>query len=96
MSAEERRTINPGDTISAGILRDYILSALSHDAIRDELNELIFDYVVRDRLDPTVFAASLQPLISELLGAATPEDWQLIARDLIEDARETLEEGSQG
>ncbi|HMJ74018.1 MAG TPA: hypothetical protein VK471_11730 [Solirubrobacterales bacterium] len=96
MSTCERRTINPGDTITGSLLRDYILSALQHDAIRDELNELLFDHVAKGRLHPAVLAASLKPLISELLDAATDEDWQIVAHCLIEDAQETMERGRCG
>lgn len=93
MSCQEQRTISPGDTITGSLLRDYILRALQHDAIRDELNELLFDHVAKASLKPEALAASLKPLIAELLNAATDEDWQIVARCLIEETRETMERG---
>jgi hypothetical protein len=49
--------------------------------------------VVAGRLHPSVIAESLSSYISEILDAATREDWRAVGDELITDARETNGEG---
>jgi hypothetical protein len=70
------------------LVRDFIVAALDHDAARDAVDELLFDHVVAGHLHSSVVAASLRPIVEEIIGAATPDDWQAITDELIADARE--------
>lgn len=83
--------MSPGGSITGNPVSDYVLSALQHDAIRGELDDLISGHIAKDCLNPAALAASLRPLITEMLDAATGEDWQIVALCLIEDARESTE-----
>lgn len=85
-----RRT-EQGDEIEATIVRDFIRAGLEHDAVADHVHELLFEHVVAGRYHPTVVAASLRPILVDVLDAASESDWRQIANALIADARETLE-----
>ncbi len=95
MNCQEQRTINPGDTISAGVLRDFLLRALRHDAISDILIERMVFRAERGRLDAQGLSALLPELIVEVLDAAANEDWMAVADALIEDTREALLEEAE-
>lgn len=84
----EVRTTEQGNTISVDLLRDFILHALSHDAAQDRVNDLLFEHVVNGRFHPSVVAESLRPTIDEILEVATRADWQGVADQLIDMARE--------
>ncbi|HET6448684.1 MAG TPA: hypothetical protein VFG31_06195 [Conexibacter sp.] len=84
------RTTARGERIEVDLLHDFIRCALTHDAIADPVFELLYEHVVGGRLHRSVIASSLKPFIQEVLDAATDEDWQTIADELIEDARSVL------
>jgi len=77
-----------GARFDAELLRAFILTALDHDAARDAVDELLFDHVVAGRLRPSTVAASLRAIVEEIVTAAAPGDWQVIADRLIAEARE--------
>src|ERR1700742_4231044 len=83
-----------GGRFDAELVRAFILTALDHDAARDAVDELLFDHVVAGRFHSSTVAASLRPIVEEIVGAATPGDWQVIADRLIAEARE-LEAGAR-
>lgn len=93
--SEELRTIAPGETIAAQLVRDFILAALRHDAIQDVLSEQLFERLERDEANPDALAGALVPMIEEVLDVATAEDLQGIASCLIDDARAAMEREDQ-
>jgi hypothetical protein len=84
---EHRRT-EQGSTIEVAALRGFLKRTLADDAVVDEVNELLFEHVVAGRFHPAVVAESLPSFLSEIIGAARPEDWQALADELIAEARE--------
>lgn len=85
-----------GGRFDAELVRAFILTALDHDAARDAVDELVFDHVVAGRFHPSTVAASLRPIVEEIVGAATSGDWQVIADRLIAEARELEESARSG
>ncbi len=62
--------------------------ALEDEAVVYPVNDLLFEHVVAGRHHPSVVAEVLPAYITEILGAATREDWQAVADELIAEARE--------
>jgi hypothetical protein len=87
--AEERAT-EQGNVFDAALVRSFIHAALAHDAVADHVHELLYDHVAERRFHPSVVAASLRPIITEVLDAATAADWQTVADELAADARDAL------
>lgn len=83
----ERRTVS-GDGIDAALLRGFLRRALADEALVDPVNDLLLDHVVGGRFHRSVLAGELSRQIGEVLEAATAEDWQAVADDLIAEARE--------
>jgi hypothetical protein len=77
-----------GNRIDVAALRAFLKRTLGDDALADPINELLFEHVVAGRYHPSVIAESLPAYIAEILGAATREDWQAVADELIAEARE--------
>lgn len=88
--ATEKRTSEQGTVFDASLVRGFLLMALGHDAIIDCVNDLLFEHVMEGKYHPSVVAASLEPIIDEVLGVATFEDWEWVARALTADACEAL------
>jgi hypothetical protein len=88
--ATEKRTSEQGTVFGASSVRDFLLMALGHDAVIDRVNDLLFEHVMEGKYHPSVVAASLEPIIDEVLGVATFEDWDWAARALTADACEAL------
>jgi hypothetical protein len=86
--ASEDRDTEQGNRIDVAMLRGFLKRALEDDAVADPVNELLFEYVVVGNLHSSVVAETLPSYISEILGAATSEDWQTVADELIAEARE--------
>lgn len=84
------RTTPRGDRIDVDLLHDFIRCALAHDAVADPVFETLYEHVVAGRLHASVIAASLKPSIEEVLEAASDEDWQTVADELIDDTRKVL------
>ena len=96
MSAgEDIRRIGSDDTIPVGVLRDFLMQALRHDAIRDVLIERMASRAERGRLDAHRLSTLLPELIGDVFDVATNEDWMAIADTLIEDMREALLEEAE-
>lgn len=83
-----QRVTERGNRIDVAMLRGFLKRALEDDAVADAVNELLFEHVVAGRFHPSVIAENLPSYIQEILGAATPEDWQAVADQLISEARE--------
>ena len=83
-----QRVTEGGGKIDAGLLRAFLKRSLEDDAVADPVNDLLFDHVVAGRFHPSVVAESLPGYINEVLNAATREDWQAVADELIAEARE--------
>jgi hypothetical protein len=101
MSQAQNTPPPPGSRISEqeneipiATIRDFLKRVLADDAIADQVNELLFDHVVLGKYHPSVVASSLVGPIEEMLRVATAEDWQLVADDLIAEARELQGEDS--
>lgn len=84
------RTSEQGETFTAETIQSFILAALSHDAVVEEVNDLLFKHIVEGRLHPSVIAETLPAIIREILDTATLEDWTAVTRQLTAEARETL------
>jgi hypothetical protein len=86
--AVQRRQTEQGNTIDVALLRGFLKRALEDDAVVDPVNDLLFEHVVAGRFHPSVVAETLPSYIHEILNAATREDWQAVADELIVEARE--------
>jgi hypothetical protein len=86
------RVSEQGNRIDVPLLRGFLKRALHDDAAADPVNELLFEHVVAGRFHPSVIAETLPSYIEEILGAATSEDWQAVADELIGEAREVAGE----
>lgn len=96
MSAgEDIRRIGSDDTILVSVLRDFLMQALRHDAIRDVLIERMASRAERGRLDAHSLSVLLPELIADVFDVAINEDWMAIADTLIEDMREALLEEAE-
>lgn len=93
--SEAVRRIASDDTITADVLRDFLLRALRHEAIADVLVERMASRAERGNLDAFTLSAILPDLIAEVVVVATNEDWMAIADVLIEDMREALLEEAE-
>ena len=89
--ATEKRTSEQGTVFDVALVRNFLLTALEHDAVTDRVHDLIFEHVMERKYHPSVVATSLEPIIAEVLGIATFEDWDWIARTFIAQACEALE-----
>lgn len=90
MPASEQRSSGQGTKFDATLVRDFIKTTLSHDPVADLVYELLAEQVRLGLTDPAALTGSLRPLIDEVLGAATPEDWDLISSSVLTDAKEGL------
>jgi hypothetical protein len=90
------REFMPGDTITVEVLRDFLMTALRHDAIADVLIERMAFHARRGRLDAVGLAAVLPELIGDVLHVARKEDWLAIAEALIDAARDDLPGRGEG
>jgi hypothetical protein len=88
--ATEKRTSEHGTVFDVGLVRRFLLAALEHDAVTDRVHDLIFEHVMEGKYHPSVVAASLEPIITEVLGVATPEDWEWVSHTFIAQACEAL------
>ncbi|HET8956336.1 MAG TPA: hypothetical protein VFN18_11830 [Solirubrobacterales bacterium] len=86
--AVRRRRTEQGNTIDVALLRGFLKRALEDDAVADPVNDLLFEHVVAGRFHPSVVAETLPSYIHEILSAASREDWQAVAAELIAEARE--------
>ena len=91
--ASPQRVTEGGEQIDVALLRAFLKRALEDDAVADPVNDLLFDHVVAGRFHPSVVAESLPGYVNEVLNAATREDWQAVADELIAEARELNGEG---
>lgn len=86
--ARRERVTEQGNRIDVAVLRSFLKRALEDNAVADPVNGLLFEHVVAGHYHPSVVAESLPSYIAEILGAATREDWQAVADELIAEARE--------
>lgn len=86
------RVSEQGNRFDVALLRGFLKRTLADDAVADAVNELLFDHVVAGRFHPAVVAETLPSYIEEILGAATSEDWQAVAEEMIAEARELAAE----
>jgi hypothetical protein len=90
---EDIRRIGPRETIAASLVRDFLLAALSHDAIQDVLSEQLLERLSKGDINPDALASALRLLIEEVLDVATAEDLRSVAACLIDEARVATEKG---
>ena len=86
----EKRTSEQGNVFSVAIIREFLLAALSHDAVTDAVDAMLFEHIIEGRLHPSVITENLRPLVTEVLETATLEDWQYVSATLCEEACEVL------
>jgi uncharacterized protein (DUF1778 family) len=85
------RTTDHGP-IGVDLLRDLIARVVIHDAVADQVCELLYAHLGAGAdADPAVAAVGVRELLTGTLAAATPEDWQAISDQLIANARAALE-----
>ncbi|MGH2973580.1 MAG: hypothetical protein ACRDLL_01745 [Solirubrobacterales bacterium] len=94
-ASEDLRWIGRDDAIPVGVLRDFLLQALRHDAIADVLIERMVSRAEAGQLNAKGLSALLPELIDDVLGVSSNEDWLAIADALIDDAREALLEEAE-
>jgi hypothetical protein len=87
----EKRESEQGNVFSVAIIREFLLAALSQDAVEDAVIAMLFEHVVEGRLHQSVITENLRPLITEVLDVATVDDWQYVSSTLIEEARGVLQ-----
>jgi hypothetical protein len=87
------RELTPGDAITVEVLRDFLMTALRHDAIADVLVERMAFHARRGQLDAVGLAAVLPELVGDVLHVARKEDWLALAEALIDAARDDLPGG---
>jgi hypothetical protein len=86
----DERTSPQGTKFDSGALQDFLRSALRHDALRDEVNQVLYDHVEAEKLTAPEVTAKLRPLIGEALATATEKDWACITSDLLAEADDAL------
>jgi hypothetical protein len=69
-------------------IRAFLARLLSDELIADAVSDLFFEHVVAGRYHPSMVAASLRPIVEEVLNTTTAADWQAVAERLIAEARE--------
>lgn len=84
----EVKITEQGSKVEVAMIRGFLKRALGDDAVADVVNDLLFEHVVAGRFHPSVVAESLPGYINEILNAASREDWQAVADELITEARE--------
>ncbi|HXE94251.1 MAG TPA: hypothetical protein VN544_10660 [Gaiellaceae bacterium] len=91
MSDDAMRPTDRGP-IAAALVRDFIAKALAHEAVADEVAELLYTYLAHDDRDSEVLARPLRGMIVEIIDhAATDEDWHAVCAQLVANACDALE-----
>ncbi len=91
----DERTSPDGTIFTASVVRDFLHSALRHEAVSDDVTQRQLEFL-DGRLDAAGLAAKLRPMLTEALAAATDADWSQIAADLMADAEELRLGGGRG
>lgn len=91
MVAAEMRHGEWGSRIPAPLVRAFIHAAMREPAVADFVGEYIFDIATSGDEPPGDISEALRLAVDEVLNAATREDWQQVASDLIANAREFIE-----
>lgn len=89
------REVGDGDTISAAVVREFLLTCLRHDAIQDVVMERLDGLAREDELDISRVAKMLPELHAELLGAVRCPDWIYVSGAVM-DAYRDAAGGPQG
>jgi hypothetical protein len=84
--SHEARTSTKGHSL----LCDFLLKALDHDAVIDEVIEVLYEHVEIQRRSPGAIADDLRSIIYRAVGEASVEDWSWVTDTLIADACEAL------
>lgn len=71
-------------------MRDFLLKTLDHDAIIDEVIDLLFEHVELQLLNPSNIGEQLRTIIYRAIGGASANDWRWVTEALIAEACETL------
>lgn len=92
MLAAETRRGEWGSEFPADLVRDFVHGALRHSAAADMVSEYVFDIATSGEEPPADIGEALRVAIDEVLSAATGADWERVARDLLANARECIED----
>jgi hypothetical protein len=79
--ATDKRTSEQGTAFDRAIVRDFLLTALEHDAVTDRVNKLLLDHSRRSE-EYTVDAEDFKRVLTEVLSAAWYIDWEWVAQTL--------------
>lgn len=91
MSEDAMRPTAQGP-IAAALVRDFIAKALAHDAVADEVAELLYEHLTHDDRGPDVLARPLRDMVVEIIdNAAADEDWHAVCAQLVANACDALE-----
>ena len=91
----EIRRIAEGETISVGVVHDFLLAVLHSDAICDVLLERMAFFDDCHQLDPEGLAALLPELVAGVMDVVGKEDWIVVAELLIEEFHEMRGRGGK-
>jgi hypothetical protein len=88
--------MSPTETrYDAAYVRSFLLGALHIEPAVEQLEELMVRHVEGKALHPEVVRETLVGIIGDIVGAAPTEDWTAITTQLINEAREALEDEPQ-
>lgn len=93
MVAAETRRGEWDSRLLTMLVREFIRAALRQPAIADFVGEYIFDIATSGDEAPAGIGDGLRLAIYEALDAATSEDWEQVASDLLTYARECIKDG---
>lgn len=79
--ATEKRPSEQGTVFDRAIVRDFLLTALEHDAVTDRVAALLLDHSRRSE-EYTVDAEDFKRLLTEVLSAAWYIDWEWVEQTL--------------
>lgn len=80
--ATDKRTSEQGTAFARAIVRNFLLTALEHEAVTDRVNELLLDHSRRSEEGYSVDAEDFKRLLAEVLSAAWYIDWEWVAQTL--------------
>jgi hypothetical protein len=81
--ATDKRTSEQDTDFDPAIVRDFLLTALEHNAVTDRVNQLLLDHSRKSKEGYSVDAEDFKRLLTEVLGAAWYIDWEWVAQTLM-------------
>jgi hypothetical protein len=91
-TAIEIRTSEWGSAIPSSVIQDFIVAGVRHDALADFAYEYIFEALDSVDRPPADLGDALRVAFTEIIQAATGEDWRAAGEALVAGARDCLGE----